>query len=64
MTIELIQTKESDGDWYKVKLDGNFKACVKIYPDDNGKALERATAIYDFIKESKGDFKVIKSEVI
>jgi hypothetical protein len=63
MTIELIKTKETDGDWYKILVDGCTKAVVGIH-DDEQKALKRITEIYDFMIANKGEKQVIKSETV
>lgn len=64
MKIELIQTKEPDGDWYKIRIDDSTQQCISINPGKEEEALKRANDIYDFYKECKGKFKTIKSEVI
>jgi hypothetical protein len=61
MTITLIQTKETDGDWYKVKVDDYTKACIGIYPGREETAYLRALEIFTFLVENKGEAKVIKS---
>jgi hypothetical protein len=62
MKIELVKTKESDGNWYKIRVDGLTKACVSIHEEE--KDLKRATEIYDFLVETKGSFQVIKETEI
>lgn len=64
MEIKLIQTVESDGNWYKVYVGEQIKACVKIYPDKEGEAFNRAKEIFDFYVENKGEEKVILTETI
>jgi len=61
MKIELIKTKESDGDWYKIQIDGTTEQCVNASRSD---ALNRALEIFDFYKENKGTIEVIKSEEV
>jgi len=64
MKIELIKTKESDGNWYKVYVDDWPQSCIKILIGREDEALERATEIYDFLIENKGDKQIIKSNEI
>jgi hypothetical protein len=64
MKIKLIQTKESDGNWYKIYTDDTCQSCVKINEGDEDKSLLRATEIFDFLQENKGRSKLIKEVVI
>jgi len=66
MKIELIKTKESDGDWYKICFDGTCRACFGYGTGKRSEeeALERATEVYNFYKENKGIIQVIKSEEV
>ena len=64
MKIELIKTKESDGNWYKVYVDDWPKACIKIFNGREDESLKRAIEIYDFLIENKGDKQIIKSNEI
>jgi hypothetical protein len=61
MKIEIIKTKESDGDWFKVIVDNRTEACVNINNRTEEEALKRAFEIFDFIAENKGKQQVIKS---
>ena len=61
MKLQLIKTKETDGDWYKVLVDGKCKGITNAKSDN---ALERATEIYDFLKENKGECQIIREEDI
>jgi len=61
MKIQLIKTKESDGNWYKVVVDGLTKACIGIRENEN-KALVRATEIYDFYVKDEGVIEIIKEK--
>jgi hypothetical protein len=61
MIIKIIETKESDGNWYKVYADDTCKACIRIDNKEEGEALERITEIFDFWVENKGESKIIKS---
>jgi hypothetical protein len=62
MKIQLIETKESDGDWYKVYVNGNVKSCIcknsKIRTEEE--SLKRAEEIFQFYYENDGKDKVIK----
>jgi len=64
MKIQLIKTKEPDGDWYKIQINGFTKACIHIRKDEEAAALDRANEIYDFYKKNRGQYKVIKEEEI
>jgi hypothetical protein len=64
MKIELVKTKESDGDWLKVYVDGNIKSCTKIYAGEEEKNLARAMEIYEWFVENHEGYKVIKSTEI
>lgn len=61
MKLQLIKTKETDGDWFKILVDGRCKAVTNAKTDN---ALSRATEIFDFIKENKGEFQIIKEEEV
>ncbi len=66
MKLEIIKTKETDGDWLKVFCDDNCKACLKLGTTSrtDEETMNRALEIYDFLKENKGTAQVIKSETI
>ena len=64
MKIQLIKTKELDGDWYKIRINGFTKTCIHIIKGEEAAALDRANEIYDFYKENRGQYKVIKGEEI
>lgn len=66
MKLQLIKTKESDGNWYKIYYDDRIKACIKIDTTEEGEetALRRATEIYDFLKENKGQSQIIKEDEV
>jgi hypothetical protein len=64
MKIKLIQTKESDGNWYKIYADADCKACFKIYEGEEIKSFKRAMEVFDFLLENKGGVKVIKEETV
>jgi len=64
MKIQIIRTSEADGEWYKVKIDDSTQACISITEGKDAEALQRAEKIYDFCKENRGKFKVIKEEEI
>lgn len=57
--IELIKTRESDGDWYKVYVDGECKACCGMQYVLEEKALARAEEIFNFLVENKGNNRQI-----
>ena len=61
MKLQLIKTKETDGDWYKILVDDRVKAVVNA---KNDKSLDRAFEIYEFITENKGEFQIIKEEEV
>ena len=63
MKIQLIKTKESDGNWYKVVVDGLTKACIGIRENED-KALARAMEIYDFCVKNEGVIEIIKETEI
>ena len=61
MKVTLIETKECDGDWYKVLVDDMTKACLK----KNGtrppeETLKRAEEIFQFYYENNGKDKILK----
>jgi hypothetical protein len=60
MKIDIIKTCESDGNWYKVRIDGSTKACIRIDNKPEGEALAKATEIYDFYVNNEGEFQVVK----
>ena len=61
MKLQLIKTKEADGDWLKILVDNRTKA---IFNAKNDNSLNRATEVYEFIKENKGEFQIIKEEEV
>ena len=61
MKLQLIKTKEADGDWLKILVDDRTKA---IFNAKNDNSLNRATEVYEFIKENKGEFQIIKEEEV
>ena len=63
MKIQIIETKESDGDWIKVLVDGLTESCIgfggsKLRTRDE--AVVRANEIAAFIFENGGTHKVLK----
>jgi hypothetical protein len=65
MKIELVKTKEADGDWFKIKINGSTEACIgfgKYITEEV--ALKRAEEIYDFWIQNKGKEEVIKSDTV
>ena len=61
MKLQLIKTKETDGDWFKILVDGRCKAVTNAKTENS---LERAVEIYTFIKENKGEYQIIKEEEV
>ena len=61
MKLQLIKTKETDGDWYKVLVDGKCKAVTNAKSEDG---LERANEIFMFIRDNKGELQIIREEII
>lgn len=51
MKIELIKTKETDGEWYKVYVDGLIKDIFgfKHIPEEDAK--KKAMAVFNFYVE-------------
>lgn len=64
MEIKLLQSSESDGDWYKVFAGDKCKACICIRTGEEDKALQSAFRIFNFYVENKGYDKLIKSETV
>ena len=63
MKEQIIETKESDGDWIKVLVDDKTEACIgfgdtKLRTRED--AIERAGEIAVFCLENKGTQKVLK----
>lgn len=61
MLIELIKTKESDGDWFKIRVDGHTKTCLGIRGEKEVETAKRAEEIFNFYVENKGNDQIIKS---
>jgi predicted RNase H-like HicB family nuclease len=65
MKIELVKTKEADGDWFKIKVDGSTQQCIgfgKYITEEE--ALKRAEEIYEFYVQNKGNEEVLMSETV
>ena len=62
MKIQIIESAESDGNWYKVYLDGNLQSCHKKDTTyrSNEDALHEAERVFNFILENGANQKVIK----
>ena len=63
MKVQIIETKESDGDWIKVKVDDKTVSCLGFGKDrlrTREQALERANEIAVFCFENGGTQKVLK----
>ncbi len=61
MKVQIIETVEADGNWYKVKKDDIVIACLRKDVDfrTNGEALKRANEIAHFVWENGGTEKII-----
>ena len=61
MKVQIIQTCEVDGSWYKVKKDGVTVACMKRDIDwrTNDEAFKRINEIARFIWENNGTEKIL-----
>ncbi len=67
MKVEFIKTKETDGDWFKIKVDNATVACIGYGKDrlrTEDEAYKRAYEIYEFCKVNKGTYEVIGSEEV
>ena len=66
MKLQIIETKDSDGDWFKIRLNGETVKFISISRfKSRDEALARTNEMAMFIWENNGDEKVIKEmEVI
>ena len=66
MKLQIIETKDSDGDWFKIRLNGETVKFISISRfKSRDEALARTNEMALFIWENNGDEKVIKEmEVI
>jgi hypothetical protein len=62
MKIDIIMTKESDGNWYKVRIDEKVKSCIRIDNKEEGEAYKRATEIYEFYVQAQGEHQIIREK--
>ena len=62
MKVQIIETAESDGNWYKVCLNGFCQVAFKKDRIDrsNEDALHEAERVFNFILEHGKNEKVIK----
>jgi len=61
MKLQIIETKDSDGDWFKIRLNGEIIKWISIDRFNTREdALERVDEMAMFIWENNGDEKVIK----
>ena len=63
MKVTIVETKESDGDWIKVKVDEVYVSCIgfggtRLHSRDQ--ALARANEIAVFCFENGGTQKILK----
>jgi len=62
MKVQIIETKESDGDWIKVKVDESTVSCLG-FGEGKGtrdQALARANEIAVFCFENGGTQKILE----
>ena len=66
MKLQIIETRETDGDWFKIRLNGEIIKWISISRfATREEALKRTDEMAMFIWENNGDEKVIKEmEVI
>ena len=64
MKLQLIKTKETDGDWYKILVDGKYKKAISISERGEEEAYRIANEALDFYKENKGEYQIIKEEEV
>ena len=63
MKVTIVETKESDGDWIKVYVNGTLNACIGFGEGrlrTRGEALARANEIAVFCFENGGTQKILK----
>jgi len=61
MKLQIIETKDSDGDWFKIRLNGEIIKYISISRfATREEALKRVDEMAMFIWENNGDEKVIK----
>jgi len=61
MKLQIIETKDSDGDWFKIRLNGEIIKWISISRfATREEALKRTDEMAMFIWENNGDEKVIK----
>jgi len=61
MKLQIIETKDSDGDWFKIRLNGETIKWISISRfATREEALKRTDEMAMFIWENNGDEKVIK----
>ena len=61
MKLQIIETKDSDGDWFKIKLNGETVKFISISRfKTREEALKRTDEMAMFIWENNGDEMVIK----
>ena len=61
MKLQIVETRESDGNWYKVKQDDRVVACFKkdIEGRTNEQSFARAQEIARFIWENGSTEKIL-----
>jgi len=61
MKLQIIETKDSDGNWFKIRLNGEIIKWISISRfKSRDEALARTNEMAMFIWENNGDEKVIK----
>lgn len=61
MKVQIVETKESDGDWIRIKIDDSTKAILKLNgTKSREEVLARAEEIAQFFWENGSPEKVLK----
>ena len=61
MKVQIIETVEADGNWYKVKKDDVIIACMKkdVGYRTNDETFKRVNEIARFVWENNGTEKIV-----
>ncbi len=63
MKLQIVETKESDGNWIKVYLNGECKACYRLGETasrSRDEAVAEAEEMFQFILENGDNKKILK----